>query len=40
VCDDRADNYFLEKMERFPPIEEDEAPIRLLCSEHPAAVGS
>jgi D-lyxose ketol-isomerase len=35
VCDDRTDNYFLEKFERFPPIEEDEPPRVLLCSEYP-----
>jgi D-lyxose ketol-isomerase len=35
VCDDRTDNYFLEKHERFPAIEEDEPPRRLLCSEYP-----
>ena len=35
VCDDRTDNYFLEKRERFPAIEEDEPPRRLLCSEYP-----
>ncbi|HET6453438.1 MAG TPA: D-lyxose/D-mannose family sugar isomerase [Armatimonadota bacterium] len=35
VCDDRTDNYFLERHERFPAIEEDEPPRRLLCSEYP-----
>ena len=35
VCDDRTDNFFLEKRERFPAIEEDEPPRRLLCSEYP-----
>lgn len=35
VCDDRADNYFLESHDRFPPIHEDEPPIRLLCHEYP-----
>jgi len=34
VCDDRTDNYFLEKHERFPAVEEDESPIRLLVSEY------
>ncbi len=37
VCDDKTDNFFLEKHERFPPIEEDEAPVRLLCGEYPPA---
>jgi len=37
VCNDRTDNFFLDKLERFPPIEEDEAPFRLLCSEYPPA---
>ena len=35
--DDNADNRFYEEMGRFPTIEEDEAPYRLLCSEYPAA---
>lgn len=35
VCDDRTDNYFLGPRERFPPIDEDEPPIRLLCQEYP-----
>ena len=33
VCDDRTDNYFLDSGERFPAIEEDEAPRYVLCSE-------
>ena len=37
VCDDRTDNFFLEEMERFPPIDEDEPPYRLLCNEYPPA---
>ncbi len=37
VNDDKADNRFLEKTGRFPDIEEDEAPLYLLCSEYPAA---
>lgn len=37
VCDDRTDNYFIDNFERFPPIEEDEAPIFLLCHEYPPA---
>ena len=35
--DDVNDNCFLEKTGRFPEIEEDEAPYRLLCTEYPAA---
>ena len=35
--DDNADNRFYEEMGRFPTIEEDEAPYRLLCFEYPAA---
>lgn len=35
--DDRADNRFNPPMGRFPTIEEDEAPYRLLCTEYPAA---
>ena len=35
--DDNKDNYFLEKIGRFPKIEEDEKPYRLLCNEYPAA---
>ncbi len=37
VCDDKTDNYFLEKYDRFPPIEEDQPPLRLLCGEYPPA---
>jgi len=33
--DDNTDNRFLEPMGRFPTIEEDEAPFRLLCNEYP-----
>ena len=33
VCDDRTDNYFLDSGERFPAIEEDEAPRYVLCSD-------
>ena len=39
VCNDRTDNFFLDKLDRFPPIEEDQAPIRLLCNEYPPATG-
>ena len=35
--DDNTDNRFCEPMGRFPEIEEDEAPYRLLCNEYPAA---
>ncbi len=35
--DDNTDNRFHEKMGRFPKIEEDEAPYRLLCNEYPPA---
>lgn len=35
--DDSTDNRFLEAPGRFPAIEEDEAPYRLLCNEYPAA---
>jgi D-lyxose ketol-isomerase len=34
--DDNADNRFYEPLGRFPEIEEDETPIRLLCNEYPA----
>jgi D-lyxose ketol-isomerase len=32
--DDATDNYFYEPLARFPAIEEDEPPIRLLCTEY------
>lgn len=35
--DDNTDNRFYEPMGRFPTIEEDEAPLRYLCNEYPAA---
>ena len=35
--DDNTDNRFYEKMGRFPEIEEDEPPYRLLCNEYPKA---
>ncbi len=35
--DDNTDNRFYEKVGRFPTIEEDESPYRLLCNEYPAA---
>jgi D-lyxose ketol-isomerase len=35
--DDKSDNRFLDDVGRFPEIEEDEAPYRLLCTEYPAA---
>lgn len=33
--DDNTDNRFYENVGRFPAIEEDEAPYRLLCTEYP-----
>ena len=36
VCDDWNDNYFLEKVKRFPAIEEDEPQQHYLCHEYPA----
>ena len=33
--DDRIDNRFYENIGRFPKIEEDEAPLHLLCTEYP-----
>lgn len=35
--DDAHDNRFNPRMGRFPSIQEDEAPYRLLCTEYPAA---
>lgn len=35
--DDNTDNRFHQPMGRFPKIEEDEPPFRLLCNEYPAA---
>ena len=35
--DDNTDNRFLDSIGRFPAIEEDEPPYRLLCNEYPAA---
>ena len=35
VNDDRTDNRFEPPVGRFPAIEEDEAPYRLLCTEYP-----
>jgi len=37
--DDKHDNRFYEKVGRFPAIEEDEPPYRLLCTEYPPAKG-
>lgn len=37
VNDDEADNRFKEEIGRFPAIEEDEPPYRLLCFEYPRA---
>jgi len=33
--DDTIDNRFYEKLGRFPSVEEDEPPYRLLCNEYP-----
>ena len=33
--DDNCDNRFYEPLGRFPTIEEDEPPYRLLCTEYP-----
>ena len=35
--DDNTDNRFNPPVGRFPQIEEDEPPYRLLCNEYPAA---
>ena len=35
--DDNTDNRFYEPVGRFPKIEEDEPPYRLLCNEYPPA---
>ena len=35
--DDNTDNHFDEEMGRFPAVEEDEPPYRLLCNEYPPA---
>ena len=35
--DDENDNRFYEPIGRFPEIEEDEEPYRLLCTEYPKA---
>ncbi|MCL2084667.1 MAG: D-lyxose/D-mannose family sugar isomerase [Oscillospiraceae bacterium] len=35
VNDDNSDNRFFEPIGRFPAIEEDEPPFRLLCNEYP-----
>lgn len=35
--DDNTDNCFVEDLGRFPEIEEDEPPYRLLCNEYPKA---
>ena len=37
VCDDLADNCFLEPMTRFPGVVEDEPRYRYLCQEYPEA---
>lgn len=35
--DDNTDNRFYKEMGRFPQVEEDEQPYRLLCNEYPSA---
>jgi D-lyxose ketol-isomerase len=35
INDDNTDNRFYENIGRFPSIEEDEEPFRLLCNEYP-----
>lgn len=35
--DDNTDNHFLAELGRFPSVEEDEPPYRLLCNEYPEA---
>ncbi|MBI3920646.1 MAG: D-lyxose/D-mannose family sugar isomerase, partial [Armatimonadetes bacterium] len=35
--DDHNDNRFHQPVGRFPTIEEDEAPLHLLCTEYPSA---
>jgi len=37
VNDDNVDNHFLDEAGRFPEVEEDEAPLYLLCTEYPPA---
>lgn len=37
VNDDTRDNRFLKPLPRYPGIEEDEPPFRLLCNEYPPA---
>jgi hypothetical protein len=34
VCDDLNDNFFIEDMKRFPPIDEDEPARYVLCGEY------
>ena len=34
VNDDHTDNVFFDKVGRFPAIDEDEAPLRLLCNDY------
>lgn len=37
VNDDTNDNRFADPVGRFPPVEEDAAPVHFLCHEYPAA---
>jgi D-lyxose ketol-isomerase len=34
VNDDETDNYFLDMVARFPAVEEDEPPYRLIVSDY------
>lgn len=40
VNDDASDNRFLDPVGRFPEIEEDAEPYRLLCNDYPTLLGS
>jgi D-lyxose ketol-isomerase len=37
INDDDTDNFFLDKLPRYPAVVEDEPPVRLLCTEYPPA---
>ena len=37
VNDDATDNFFFDPIPRYPSVDEDDAPFRLLCTEYPAA---
>lgn len=38
ICYDEADNRFYKAVGRFPEIEEDDVPYRLLCNEYPTGM--